>query len=276
MEEDFKTIEHDFLHIKDHFNNCKFNYKERLSKYDFFQNIECVTIPETGTLLEESKNNLVEVKKVYKELDKEIKENSLEIYGYETKLRDGNRYVEELDIEEKEMARRFKELTELQSKLRINADLNSELDVIEIEINKVNQNIDKIKNELTHLNLESLKKEEEELKAIKHELAAKQKRLTIVNTESYIEDIYYWYEKLNFLFENIFGKINLEMVDNQLVFKMQNEKIYLEVFWKDNKIVDAKLYGSVKEEVFNRFNLLKDVCIEKNNILLIVETVFLK
>ncbi len=276
VDDDFKTIEHDFLHIKDHFNNCKFNYKERLSKYDFLQNIECSSIPEVDMLVEEAKKSLVEVKNVYNELDKEIRSYSQELYSYETKINDILRYKEELEVEEKEAIERYEKIKKLEENFQINYDLNKELDNIEKEIKEINLKIDKTREEMGYIDISSVKKEEEELRMIKQDLAAKQKRLTIVNTDSYIEDIYYWYEQINRIFQMIFGKISLEMNENRLICKMENDEMYLELIWKDNKLWDANLYGSIKDEVFNGFNEIKNKCISNNNILLLVETVFLR
>ena len=62
MEDDFSTIDHDFLHIKDYFSNYKFGYKERLSKLDFFQNLNNESTIDTSELILSAKSQLVEVK----------------------------------------------------------------------------------------------------------------------------------------------------------------------------------------------------------------------
>lgn len=276
MEEDFSTIEHDFIHTKDYFNNCKFNYKERKSKLDFFQNINSASPQDTTFLLEEAKSKLVEVKQHYKDLDQEIRQQSQEIFDYESKIAAKRSALEELNVEEDMLRKNSDSLAALDEKLRINADLNEELDQIEEEIRSFYLRIDEAKNMIGSSPIENKRREESECKVIKQELAAKQKRLTIINTDCYIEDIYYWYDCLCQILKNIFGSIDVKFVENRMVFKMIADQTQLEISLKDNRMIDASLSGPATEELAMNFHGYKGYCIKINNMLLLVERVFLQ
>lgn len=274
MNEDFSTIEHDFIHTKDYFNNCKFNYKERRSKLDFFQNINNSTVQDTADLLNEAKSQLVSVKGVYTELDTEIKNLSQELHEYNCKTREQVSFLEELTAEKKEQDLRAERLKELYEKFQESADLNNELDGIESEIKRLYRKIDEYKAISEGSKLSALRQEETDLGALQKELAIKQKRLTIINTDSYIEDIYYWYDTLSNFLESIFGALSLKLVKQGLLIQITVDQAHLEAVVRDNKLAEASLQGQVTEQQQEAFIEAKNFSIQTNNLLLLVERVF--
>jgi len=197
---DFTTIEHDFLHTKDYFGHLKFSYKERKGKLDFFQNLHLDSINDLSELLSTSKQQLVETKQKYKELNEEIKKQSEELFDLTNKLEEKKIEMREIEKEEKEMEEKCSRYFELDEKIKENENLNEELDEIEKEIKRIYQGMEECEREGR---MKEKKERERELEKEKRELENKQKRMTIVNTESFIEDIYYWYK----LLEKIMGRV---------------------------------------------------------------------
>ncbi|KAI5169738.1 hypothetical protein PAEPH01_0957 [Pancytospora epiphaga] len=275
MVEDFTTIEHDFLHTKDYFNNYKFTYKERKSKLDFFQNINNSTVQDTTPLMELAKSQLVEVKKQYKEMDAEIRRLSQEIHVLEQQFSERGSYLSSLQAEEEALKKECENLGTLDEKLRINESLNVELDVIEAEIKSHYARMDESQSAIVFFDLDRKRREEEELRMYKQELAAKQKRLTVINTESYIEDIYCWHKQLKDLLESIFGVITVETVDSRVVFRIALNGIQVEAVIGDRKVLSASISGELSESVVLQLNECRDVCIRTNNLLLFLAYTFL-
>lgn len=275
MDDDFSTIEHDFLHTKDYFSNYKFIYKERKSKLDFFQNIHNASVQDTTGLLEAAKQQLVEVKRSYYELDDEIKALGQEIYACDAQLAERNRELAALEAEENTLKTECEGLRALDERLRINDDLNEELDSIEAEIKGCYSKIDQARAALDSSLLRNKQEEEAELRASRQELAARQKRLTIVNTDSYIEDMYCWYEQMEALLRSVLGHVDVQMVDGRCVVRVQRGQAQAEAVLRDRKLLEASLGGLPEEKMVRRFNECKEYCIKSNNLVLLVAKLFL-
>lgn len=260
MAEDFSTIEHDFLQVKDYFNNYKFIYKERKSKLDFFKNITAEAPQDTTDLLNSSKEQLVAVKQVYKDLDEEIKTLSQEIYTRELENENKKQQINDLTQEEQELVEKYERLCLIGEKLRVNESLNEEFDKIENEIKDTCQKIDMNKEFLNNIDLNGKIQEEQELKNLKQELAAKQKRLTIINTDNYIEDIYSWYEGVEEFFRKLFGNVSLQMIDDRCVIRMEYNDGNLEIILKNKKIHEMNFNCSVSESLLRQLEEVKAYC----------------
>lgn len=267
MKEDFSTIEHDYLHVKDCFNNIKFTYKERKGKLDFLQNIYSNTIQDSTPLLDTYKKQLEDVKSVYKLIDDEIKNYSSLIFEEELDLKKNKEILEKLAIEEQKLNKEFDSIKDLSEKMELNDKLNYELDNIEIEIKKIFSENENLGNEINKSsNLLSSKEEEiNSLKALKTELAVKQKRLTIINIDNYIEDVYCWFELVNDIFNKIFGKITFYSDYEKYFIKVQKENDFIEVVLKDKKIVDATISKNLSEEKFKEFEKILNYSREIND-----------
>lgn len=257
---EFSTIEHDFLQVKDYFSNCKFIYKERKSKLDFLQNITNENINDTSDLLASSKEQLMNVKKVYSEIDAEIKEISQQIHECEVELETKSTMLSVLEQEETELIREHERLDDLYNKLRVNDSLNEELDSIESKIKETYQEIDRYNAQLESFDIDGKKREEMELRSTKTELAARQKRLTIINTDSYMEDIHCWYENVGEFLKNVFGEISLQMVDDRCLLRISDERGSVEVVLKEKKICELNVKRPFNEKEMELINECKAYC----------------
>lgn len=230
---------------------------------------------DTTSLLESAKTQLVEVKQQYKELDGEIRVLSRSIYDYETKIAQKAEALKDLVAQEEALARDCDSLGLLDEKLKINDGLNSELDQIESEIKNYYVKIDQAKATIDSSLLKAKQEEEAALKNARSELAAKQKRLTVMNTDSYTEDIYYWYQQAQSLLQGIFGTLDVQMVENKVVFKIMLNQAQIDVTLSNRKMEMATLSGSPSDEMIQRFHEYKNHCVQINNMLLLVAKTFL-
>lgn len=233
---------------------------------DFLQNINCEVFQDTSDLLSSSKEQLVQVKQVYKDLDNEIKVLSQQNYHLEVEINDKSKRLEELTKEEEELKEKHEKLCHLGEILQINDNLNGEIDKIENDIKEIYQKIDLNREFISSLNLKSKIEEEQSLKEIKHELAAKQKRLTIINTESYMEDIYSWYEEVCEFFKKIFGGVELQMVEDRCIIKLGYNDGTVEIILKNKKLHEVNFNCSVSEELMNQIEECKSCCVQINDL----------
>lgn len=273
-EEDFSTIEHDFLHTKDYFSNYKFPYKERKSRLDFYQNIHSVALQDTTPLLESAKAQLVEVKQQYKELDQQIKALSLDIYATDLRLYQKKASLEALDEEEKSLREELEQTRQLDERMQINSNLNEELGMLDTEIKSYYDKINQQRNDLECCDLVAIQAEETELRAQKQELLAKQKRLTVLNTDSYIEDLYLWHQQLQKILEGIFGFISVRVEDNRLIVHVSKNGCHLEMMILDQILIGCTISGEPDAGMLERFNNYKEECIASNNMMLLIARVF--
>lgn len=269
MDEDFTTIEHDFLHMKDYFNNYKFTYKERKSKLDFFQNITMAVVQELGDVIASTKQQLVEAKNIYKQLDVEIRELSQEVYEEEIKNKRKEEQTKELEIKEKELNEELKRLEEIDVQVREKEGMNEELDRIEEQIKGMYVQIGEEREANSQLVLESKLKEEERLKKEKIELAEKQKRLTIVNIEAYIEELYNWNEQMNKILSLVFGKIEINEEERGIVMRITADGAQLAVTLKGKQIIGA-VFKNGKENGEERLNNVLEYACAQNDLRLLV------
>lgn len=247
MEEDFSTIEHDFLHMKDCFNNYKFAYKERKSKLDFFQNIGGAAVRESSGLIALAKQQLVEAKNVYKRLDGELKVLSQELYEAEIRCSEQRAAIESLEEQESQLHGELDRLMKLEEQMKISEDMNAELDKIEEEIKWTYGQIEAGKPAQLQAEFDERKKEEAKLYEIKQGIAEKQRRLTIVTIDSYIEDLYIWHQRVAALLEAVFGKIETEQSENGCIIRITTGDAQLVALVQDRKLREAKLVGSSDE-----------------------------
>lgn len=275
MEDDFSTIEHDFLHTMDYFSNYKFTYKERKSKLDFFQNIGNASVQDTTGLLESAKAQLVEVKQQYKGLDEEIRALSQAIYDHDVRIAQKTEALAGLSAQERALAEECAGLAALDEKLRINDGLNSELDEVESEIKDYYARIDQGRAIIDSSAVRAKQEEEAALKSIRGDLITKQKRLTVINTDSYTEDIYYWYQQAQCLLQGVFGALDVQMVDGRVVLRITVGKSQISVTLNNRRMETATISGSPSEEMARRFHEHRGYCVEVNNMMLLLAKTFL-
>lgn len=243
--EDYSTIEHDSLHMQDCLSQCKFGFKERQSKLIFFQNIHNEPSADISDIISASKSQLKEVKAIYKQLDPEIKRMSIEIFEYETRTKINSMRLAELEKEEKELSEVYQSKLSLIEKQKIENSLNEELNALEIEINHLFSEIDKVNEQISQISINKKIEEEKTLRDNKIELASKQKRLTIVNIENYTEDIFFWYKQLSYLLKSIFGTLNAHMTEDKCIVSVRKNDFFIETTMKSRKLIEV---------VFNKVN----------------------
>ncbi|KAI5149506.1 hypothetical protein ENBRE01_0949 [Enteropsectra breve] len=263
-DDDYSTIEHDFLHTKDYFNHYKFIYKERKSKLDFFHNINSTSVRDSSDLLEEAKSQLVSTKNIYKDLDAEIKNLSQEIYSAERMGEERRRKIEALKQDELSLIAEYEKMSKINEKLQINDGLNREFDQIEEKITNMYVKMENTKKLLESDSLSKKQLEKEELLKTKLVLAAKQKRLTVINTDNYIEDIYYWYEQTANLLKKVFGDVSVQTSDEKCNIKIKKGEKVLEIFLINGNYEDFILTTpDVEEET--QFLKIRKHCSESSD-----------
>lgn len=269
MDDDYSTIEHDFLHVKDYFSNYKFTYKERKSKLDFLLNIGNESIQDTTSLITSSKEQLVEVKNVYKQIDKEMKDLSIEVYEEEANLRQATERLEILLEEEKRLEQEHGHLYSIGEKLLINDKLNQEFDAMEHEINNLFVGIDHLKSQVDSSKIESKLAEEKKLRELRNDLAAKQKRLTIVNTDNYIEDIYCWYKQYQEILEIVVGVLDISIEEEKCCVQIKRSTdgndYVVEVILRGKSLIDTSISKNVPEDKYKEFEQLKEYSMKIND-----------
>lgn len=272
MKNDYSTIEHDYLHIKDCFSSYKFTYKEKKSKLYFLQNINDPSVQDTAPLLDISKKQLENVKSVYTAVDEEIKSYSTLIYEEDLSLKANQELLDSLTEEEYKLEKELASYQELCDKVELNEKLNNKLDQIEAEITQVFSNSEILKTEISK-NEDLLISEHEEinrLKDLRSELAIKQKRLTIINIDNYIEDIYSWFQQVSEIYGKIFGNLEFYSQGDNYFIKVQNEAKFIEVVLKDKKIVDVHFSTGLNDEAFEELERLKVYAINTNDVRLLL------
>lgn len=266
MIDDYSTIEHDFLHVKDYFSNYKFTYNERKSKLDFLLNLNNIPVHDTTSLIASSKEQLVEVKNIYKKIDEELKELSANLYNEEQLLEENKSILSKLETTEKTLQHEFEYLSNLYEKVLINDKLNEEFDEIESNINTTLLEIENKKNKINNSSIESKLDEERQLKDLRNELITKHRRLTIINTENYIEDIFYWEKQYLEILEKIFGEINISNTENRSCLKISKNNAILELNIKGKRLLDCFISkNNFNEDQQAEYDQIKENCIEIND-----------
>lgn len=266
-EQDYSTIEHDFLHVKDCFSNYKFTYKERRSRLDFLLNIANEPARDTASLIASSKEQLVEVKDFYRKIDEEIRQLSIEIHREEEKLSQNSERFRELEEMENALQNEYEHLADLHEKVLISDKVNEEFDEIEQGINEMFIEIEKKKAVTGGTLINSKLEEEGQLKEIRDDLAAKQRRLTIINTENYIEDMFYWKKQYLEILEKIFGSVSVSSSDDRSCVKIARKGNVLEVNIKGKRVVDCFISkNSLDEEHQREFEAIKSYSLRINEV----------
>lgn len=226
--EEFETIEHDMIHIKDYFRNFKFGMQERLSKLYFLQNLNITKINDSSDLLKKSKEKLVEIKNKGKEYDSIIKETSVKIHNIEQEIENKTKELNELNEKIKQHN------SDLDAKQAQSLLLNSYIGA-KNKYNRVYEEIQKTLSKITEIkkNLEFTKEFNiEDLEKQRTKLQTRTRRLSVIQYEKYVEDLFDFYSNFNIEVSKIFG-VNI-------ISKVLSDTIYIECE-KLNKIVKIEV-----------------------------------
>ncbi|EQB59701.1 hypothetical protein NAPIS_ORF02744 [Vairimorpha apis BRL 01] len=187
--EEFETIEHDMVHIKDYFRNYKFGMQERLSKLYFLQNLNTTKINDSNDLL----------KTKIDDLDLKIEQHNKELETKQTQS------------------------------LLLNTFINAKQ-----KYDQVYEEIQKTLNINKEYNVEELEKH-------RNKLQTRTRRLSVIQYEKYIEDLFDFYSNFNLELTKIFG-CNISSTissDNILIECKKLDKI-IKIEINNGKIVNIK------------------------------------
>jgi predicted HAD superfamily phosphohydrolase len=248
--EEYETIEHDMIHIKDYFKNYKFGIQERLSKLYFLNNMNTNKINDSTELLKSSKKRLVEIKNKGKECDKSIFELSSKIVDIDKEIEN-----EKLNIKNSEeiLYKKNIEYDELSKK----GTLVQEYENMNLKYKSVCGEIENVLSRISVLkqDLESKKDYNiEELENHRNKLMSRTRRLSVIQYEKYVEDLYDFYTKIKNMVERIF-RIQISTVsdNNKLTICVTKEdKNELRITIEDGKIDNIKGLGNELIEKYYR------------------------
>lgn len=265
----YETADHDYMHTKDYFNNYKFGYIERTTKALLLQSLrpEDRQNEDLLTILNQSKSQLKDVKSIGKEASKSISELSELIYEAKNKL---SKYEEMLKYET-ERGKSLKEecarLKSLDESLKVYDELTAQFDR---GCKEMQENIEKINVLKEEIAMMSTNEAEEELKSIKsrrEKLCGKQKRLSLIAMENYVEDSYNWYRKALEFIKNIFGisLVTIEQENNEMYMRLKASACEIGIFVRDGRMIEYKLYNTSDEGLMLLFPTLNKFAVSIND-----------
>ncbi|ADM11151.1 uncharacterized protein Eint_030050 [Encephalitozoon intestinalis ATCC 50506] len=253
----YETADHDYMHAKDYFNNYKFGYIERTTKTLLLQSLrpEDRQDEDLLSIMNQSKSQLKDVKSIGKEASKSISELSELIYETKNKLL---KYEEMLGHEmerERDLAEEYSRLESLDENLKTYDELKALFDKGCEEVEENSKKISALKEEIA---ISSTSEAEEELKKMKDrrdKLCGKQKRLSLITMESYLEDSYNWYKKSLELIKNVFGisLVTIEQEGNEMYMRLKVFACEIGIFVRDGRMIDFKLYNNNDETLASFF-----------------------
>lgn len=207
----------EFREIRDHFTNVKFAYRERQSKFHFYSAIEedsQIFSQLNNALLDASKENLTQVKKTYEEKDKNIEKTSEELHLLETEeeklSQEKKRLLEEINA----LNSTINNLSTLKESVTNQSSIKDQLTIVKENNTSIQNNIDNMHKTLNSSEKEELLQKEKKSMNTKRELSKRVKRLTVVNTENDIEEIYYWQKAIQEIYKTALGEIEVISGDN--------------------------------------------------------------
>jgi hypothetical protein len=269
MENKYQTADHDFMHAKDYFNNYKFGYIERTTKTHMLQNLRLEERPQEDLLgiLNESKGQLKKVKSVSSEISKSISELSELIYNTRMALETNTEeHGNELE-KEKILDAEYNKLVSTDDNLRIYKQLEEIFargcSLIQEAVEKGNR----LKKEIAILGTQEAKEELKVLKERKERLSGRQKRLSLIAMENYLEETHRWYTEAIKLMHHIFKVkiIAIEQENNEMYLRFRLPLCEVGMFVKNGQMVDARLYSANDEALHLYFRTLKDFAVHTNN-----------
>ncbi|KAF7683148.1 hypothetical protein TCON_1640 [Astathelohania contejeani] len=249
----YDTIEHDYMHIKDYFNNYKFGYIERLSKQIFLQSLNTPKL-ECDKSMELSLSDILAKSK---EQLKQVKENIVEaqncISELSTSYTEEKKKYEELEEENKRLET---ELIKLRKKKEDNEkkcnDIRTIMNLISIseakqeEISKWIAELEMKKESITIFNISALREEVDKLKEIRDNLTIRQRRWSRINLDTYLEDMHIWYQSNIELLQKIFGcQIeDIKNIPDGFEMKLKNNSLQCNISIINGKFKNTKNKGN--------------------------------
>ena len=265
------NIENQFEELNEYFSNVKFAYKERKSKMFFYDSIlleEAVAID--TKVLEQAKKNLQEVKAEYREREKKSKTLCLELdeldRNYKEKEAERMLLQEKLDM----LKKNSNKLNLIKKHLSMENDMKTQLDTLIKENTEKEAKLDKTRAFLENDEVKEAEKIEGELIAKMNEMNAKVKRMTLINTETDIEEIYFWYKALAEMYKSLFGNISYEISNEgrnyKISFNFSSKNIKeATITLVDKNLKDVQLTGDNLNLFMEEYIKVKELCIKTND-----------
>ncbi|EOB14768.1 hypothetical protein NBO_16g0053 [Nosema bombycis CQ1] len=239
--EDWETIEHEMMHVEDYFSNHKIAFTEKMAKLYFLKNLkDANSNDKIYECLDRSKKQLVEIKKKGVEVRDDIEKISKEIYDTEMAHKNIS-----LEVYEKEYNEMVEELKQLEIDLKNQdefTEVNNKYQGLCTEVKNKSEQIAYLEKEIAFLAVSELEEEYHKLKEEKSRLESKQKRLSVIQYEKYIEELYFYYSTFISFFNKLIDmEVTSSISGSSIFIKCHNENIDVEIIIKDEGIQDIKI-----------------------------------
>ncbi|KAH9411842.1 hypothetical protein HK407_03g05940 [Ordospora pajunii] len=261
----YETADHDYMHAKDYFNNYKFGYIERTTKMLLLQSlkVEDREAQDLLTILSSSKAQLKSVKSVGSDASKLIAELSEATHEMELRLRECEKALHEEQQREMDLAEEYSRIEALDENLKSYDELVIQFDKKCQDIQQHVDKIDLLKKKLALLETTDAEEDLRGMRAKKENLSARQRRLSLIAMENYMEESYAWYSRAVEFVKNMFGIqiVTVEQENNEMYMRFKALASDVGIFVKDGAVVDCKLYNANNEILENMFKSISKVAV---------------
>ncbi|KAL6122325.1 hypothetical protein NUSPORA_00626 [Nucleospora cyclopteri] len=267
---DFTSHNDDELNsIKEYFNNVKFAYRERQSKMYFYQSMDADEIYVGQKVIEQAKENLQAVKNNFEEKNLKIKQLAEETVELEGKATEKKNEVEQLKLSIKTLKEENVKMRFIGENLSNKKGLKEQLEGVNLQIKNTQLEVRNLNSFLEEDRINSYKAEEKSLMEQKKELGKNVKRLTIMNTENDIEEIFFWYNSVVDFYRGLFGEVKYKIDEGILEITVVGKKREIKLILIDKKLRDIQIVNleeeRMEEERMKEFLKYKEWCIGMND-----------
>ncbi|KAF9762274.1 hypothetical protein NGRA_2126 [Nosema granulosis] len=241
--EDYEIVEHEMMHVEDYFSNHKIAFTEKMSKLHFLQNLRNTSSKDKiYECVDKSKKQLVEIKKKGVENKNTIENLSKEIFDLETALEEDSKSLENEEAEYKALEEELRTLEGTLNNYEEFAEINRKYEQLCKDVKVKSDQIANVEKDIADIRAIDLEREYLGLKEEKSKLEAKQKRLSVIQYEKFIEDLYFHYETFKNFYQKIFNmEISSTAFENKIIIKCKSEEIDVEIVIKDGSLEDVKI-----------------------------------
>ncbi|KAK1348966.1 hypothetical protein CWI37_0159p0020 [Hamiltosporidium tvaerminnensis] len=265
----YSTIEHDYMQLKDTFDNHKFAYIEKLTKQYFIEGL-CSKDYEKNNIISmvsSSKIQLREVKGLVEEQEELIKSISIEIYELEKKNKEYEIELNELSIKEEEYEKRYLEFNEKLGNVKIMDELCNKVKQKNDEITETMEIIENKNENLKKMDVTKLETDLYDLQIRKEELCEQERNLSRIFYDDSLVEMYEWYlNGLQFLNKLFFCRIEeIKIKENNLTeiyFGIGNLSVVACI--EDRKFIGAKAFYLERNQ--DLFDSLVNECVFINDL----------
>ena len=265
----YETADHDYMHAKDYFSNYKFGYIERTTKTLLLQSLrpEQRQADDLLGILNQSKEQLKGVKQVGKDASESIAELSERIYDARDRLSRCKDMLGREEVRAESLSREYSRLESVDEGLKTYDELAAQFDRGCREVQESIDRMNAIKGEVDMLSTSEVEEELRRMKARKEKLSGRQKRLSLITMESYVEDSYTWYTQALEFIGSVFGirLVTVEQEGNEMYMRFKTAGCEVGIFVRDGRMVDSKLYSSADPQAAQSFETLSRFAVLVND-----------